>query len=75
MSEIEAYRKLLTYRRYSKRIVQLSYTLSQFERDFRFEDLSPSEKKSMLKAYEQILTELIELSNEYKLELETTDSN
>lgn len=69
MNEIELYHKASEFRKISKRIQQISYSLNQLEKRFNLDNLSdPADILALIKAYEDNLNELILFINEIKNE-------
>lgn len=65
MNEIELYHRASELRKISKRIQQISYSLNQLEKRFNLDNLEDQDAiKSLIKAYEDNLNELLLFINE-----------
>lgn len=68
MSQIKTYSKLLSYRRISKAIQQISWQLNKVEQKYRldFDDATEDEIRELIKFYDEIFESLVNLNNELK---------
>jgi hypothetical protein len=64
MNEVQAYSRAYEKNRLSKRLQQISYSLSKLEQRFRIDDLSTDELISLIASYDIIFRESIELLTE-----------
>lgn len=68
MSQIKTYSKLLSYRRISKAIQQISWQLNKVEQKYRldFDDATEEEMEALIRFYNEIFESLININNELK---------